>query len=105
MSRATNWTCKYLPVPQPVLSAPPLGAHLVPGGCSFAVTSALSTSLVELCLVDDRGRETSHPMPHRLGAVWWIVVDGVTPGARYGYRMKGPLQRREKFLVDSSLDS
>ena len=39
-------------------------------------------------------------MPHRLGAVWWIVVDGVMPGARYGYRMTGPLQRREKFLVD-----
>ena len=39
-------------------------------------------------------------MTNRLGNTWWIHVDGVKAGDRYGFRMVGPGHSRAKFLVD-----
>lgn len=92
--------CKDLPVHRQTQSPPPLGAHLAATGCSFAVTSALSTSRVEVCILNDNGLERRISLSHRLGPIWWTFVEGIAEGTRYGYRMSGPNQRPEKFLVD-----
>ena len=45
---------------------------------------------VELCLFDDDGDETRHPLELGDGGVWHGHVPGVGPGTRYGFRVHGP---------------
>ena len=68
----------------------PLGAEWDGEGTHFALFSSCAEA-VELCLFDQRGRETGrHPLPgHELG-VWNGYLPGIAPGQRYGYRIHGP---------------
>jgi isoamylase len=67
----------------------PLGASWDGTGTNFALFSEVAQR-VELCLFDDRGRETRLELPEVDGFVWHGYVLGVGPGQRYGYRVYGP---------------
>ncbi|KRV49413.1 glycogen debranching protein [Wenjunlia vitaminophila] len=71
----------------------PLGASVGVGpdgreGTNFALWAG-GAEAVELCLFDDAGRETRHPLLERTRQVWHGFVPGVGPGQRYGYRVHG----------------
>jgi len=68
---------------------PPLGATVSGGGTTFAVASEEAEALT-LSLFDGSGRETQLPMKRQRGGVHSVYVAGVGPGARYGYRARGP---------------
>ncbi len=67
----------------------PLGATYDGAGTNFALFSEVATG-VDLCLVDDRGRERRVPLHERDAFVWHGYLAGVGPGQRYGYRVSGP---------------
>ncbi len=67
----------------------PLGASWDGTGTNFALFSE-AAHRVELCLFDDRGRETRLDLPEVDGFVWHGYVLGIAPGQRYGYRVHGP---------------
>jgi isoamylase len=67
----------------------PLGASWDGTGTNFALFSEVADR-VELCLFDDRGRETRLDLPEVDGFVWHGYVLAVGPGQRYGYRVYGP---------------
>jgi glycogen operon protein len=71
----------------------PLGArfHLGPDGrpgTNFALWAAGAEG-VELCLFDDEGQETRHPLPEQTFQTWHGHLPGVLPGQRYGFRVHG----------------
>src|SRR6478609_11669998 len=70
-------------------SAYPLGATYDGTGVNFALFSEVAER-VELCLIDDKGRETRFDLPEVDGFVWHGYLPGVQPGQRYGYRVHGP---------------
>ncbi|WP_375781993.1 glycogen debranching protein GlgX [Streptomyces zingiberis] len=57
-------------------------------GTSFALWAG-GAEAVELCLFDEDGRETRHPLPEFTDGTWHGFVPGVLPGSRYGYRVHG----------------
>ncbi len=67
----------------------PLGATLTDAGCNFALYSE-HADRVELCLVDEQGRETRFDLPDRTAYVWHGFVPQIRAGQRYGYRVHGP---------------
>jgi isoamylase len=67
----------------------PLGASWDGTGTNFALFSE-AAERVELCMFDERGRETRLDLPEADGFVWHGYVVGVGPGQRYGYRVHGP---------------
>ncbi|MEZ4404936.1 MAG: glycogen debranching protein GlgX [Polyangiales bacterium] len=67
----------------------PLGATYDGSGANFAIYSNVAER-VELCLFDDRGRETRVDLPEVTGFVWHGYVPEIEPGQRYGYRVHGP---------------
>jgi isoamylase len=67
----------------------PLGSSYDGTGTNFALFSEVATR-VELCLFDDRGRETRVDLPEMTGFCWHGYVPNVGPGARYGFRVHGP---------------
>lgn len=69
-----------------------LGAEVTQGGTRFAVRSATP---VTLCLFDGE-RERQTPMTGADG-VWQVVIAGIGPGTRYGYRTAAD---PAKLLVD-----
>ncbi|HSO91520.1 MAG TPA: alpha-amylase family glycosyl hydrolase, partial [Arthrobacter sp.] len=82
-----------------------LGATLTAEGADFALVST-SAAAVDLCLVDDSGVETRHPMAMADG-FWTAHVPGIFAGQRYGYRVDGPwdparglCHNPHKFLLD-----
>ena len=75
-------------LPRPVDSAI-LGAHVVDGGTRFALWAPRATR-VELALVDTDRRQTNHDLVRHNDGVWELLVPGVGPGQRYGYRVHGP---------------
>ncbi len=84
----------------------PLGLTLGADGANIAVFSA-HAERIELCLFDDDDRETRVELPARTGDVFHGFVEGVTAGARYGFRAHGPYAPHEghrfnaaKLLVD-----
>ncbi|MCX4241031.1 glycogen debranching protein GlgX [Paraliomyxa miuraensis] len=84
----------------------PLGATFDGGGTNFAVYSEVAQR-VELCLFDERDRETRLPLPEVTGYVWHGYLPSVRPGQRYGLRVHGPYEpargRRcnpAKLLID-----
>jgi glycogen operon protein len=86
----------------------PLGATPMGDGVNFAVASAHAEA-IELCLFSDDGRRelARVPMADRDGAVWHVHIDGLMPGARYGFRAHGPYRPEEghrfnpnKLLID-----
>ena len=67
----------------------PLGATWDGSGVNFALFSENATG-VELCLFDDRGRETKVPVVENDDQVWHLYLPDARPGTRYGYRVHGP---------------
>ncbi len=72
----------------------PLGAHLTDTGVRFAVASTVAER-VELCLFDGGdpagAAERRVELTERTFDVWHGVVDGVSAGQCYGYRVHAPL--------------
>ena len=61
-----------------------LGPTPVDGGTQFAVFSSIAER-VEICLVDEAGRENErHDLRRGDGGVWSLHVPGCVPGQRYG---------------------
>jgi isoamylase len=71
-------------------TAYPLGATYDGTGTNFAIFSEVAEK-VELCLFDDRGRETDRiTLPEMDAFVWHAFLPGIQPGQRYGFRVHGP---------------
>lgn len=67
----------------------PLGASFDGDGVNFALFSANATR-VELCLFDDKERETGRvELPEKSEDVWFGYLPGTKPGQLYGYRVHG----------------
>jgi glycogen operon protein len=71
----------------------PLGASWDGAGVNFALFSANATK-VEVCLFDESGqRELQRiELPEYTDEVWHVYVEGLKPGAVYGYRVHGPYE-------------
>ncbi len=67
----------------------PLGATYDGAGTNFSLFSQVANR-VELCLFDERGRETRVELPEVTGHCWHGYFPGVEPGQRYGFRVHGP---------------
>jgi isoamylase len=65
------------------------GAHPEGDGVRFAVFSSVADG-VDVCVFDERGRETRHPLELGDGGVWHGHVPGAGHGTRYGFRVHGP---------------
>ncbi len=57
-------------------------------GTNFALWAA-GAEAVELCLFDEDGQETRHPLTEQTFQTWHGYLPGVGPGQRYGYRVHG----------------
>ncbi|MDR2213938.1 MAG: glycogen debranching protein GlgX [Pseudomonadales bacterium] len=86
----------------------PLGSHYDGYGTQFALYSAHAEK-VELCLFDDRAAEELQrlELPSYERRVFSGYVEGLRPGAIYGYRVYGPYQpelgrrfNHHKLLLD-----
>ena len=84
----------------------PLGAVYDGSGTNFSLFSEIAER-VELCLFDDRGRETRIELPEVTGYCWQAYLPTVEPGQRYGFRVYGPWNPEEghrcnpaKLLLD-----
>ncbi len=84
----------------------PLGATYDGAGTNFALFSEVADR-VELCLLDDDGRETRVEMSERDALVWHVYLPRVGPGQRYGFRVHGPYDpsrglrcNASKLLID-----
>ncbi|MHB9858927.1 glycogen debranching protein GlgX [Streptomyces sp. YIM S03343] len=74
-------------------SPTPLGARFRTGpdgvaGTNFALWAA-GAEAVQLCLFDDRSRETRVRLTELTHEIWHGFIPGVMPGQRYGYRVDG----------------
>jgi glycogen operon protein len=67
----------------------PLGATYDGVGTNFALFSEVA-DYVELCLIDEEGKEERVRLPEVDGFVHHGYLLGVGPGQRYGYRVHGP---------------
>ena len=67
----------------------PLGPRWDGEGTNFSLFSENATA-VELCLFDEKDRETRIRMTECTGFNWHCYVPGIGPGQRYGYRVHGP---------------
>ena len=67
----------------------PLGATYDGSGVNFAIFSEVATG-VDLCLIDDDGVETRHPLTEIDAHVWHGYLPNGQPGQRYGFRVHGP---------------
>lgn len=84
----------------------PRGASFDGSGTNFALFSAHATR-IELCLFDDKGRETRVDLPEYTDEVWHGYLPEVKPGQLYGYRVHGPYEpgnghrfNANKLLID-----
>ncbi|WP_329128687.1 glycogen debranching protein GlgX [Streptomyces sp. NBC_01476] len=67
----------------------PLGATYDGAGTNFALFSEVAER-VELCLIDNAGREQRVALTEVDGFIWHAYLPGVGPGQRYGFRVHGP---------------
>jgi isoamylase len=86
----------------------PRGATWDGKGVNFSLFSAHATK-VELCLFDSRGEKELQriELPEFTDEIWHGYVEGVGPGAVYGYRVHGPYEPEQghrfnpnKLLLD-----
>ena len=83
------------------------GAHWDGQGVNFALYSSVADA-VELCLFDERQRQTQcFHLPACDDHVWHGYLPGCQPGQRYGYRVHGPWDPEQglrcnpsKLLID-----
>jgi glycogen operon protein len=89
-------------------ACPPLGAHVMERGVSFALCS-LNATRVELCLFDPQARveRARMTLPACEGGVWHGFLPHAQSGLVYGYRVHGPYAPHEghrfnahKLLLD-----
>jgi isoamylase len=83
-----------------------LGNTVTSDGTSFAVFSD-AAERVELCLLDETGKETRHELPACMDGVWHGFLPNCRVGQQYGYRVHGPWSPLEglrcnpsKLLID-----
>ncbi len=79
----------------------PLGATYDGAGTNFSVFSEVAER-VELCLIDDGGREERIELDEVDGFVWHAYLPTVAPGQRYGFRVHGPWDPAAGLRCDSS---
>ncbi len=84
----------------------PLGSRWDGKGTNFALYSE-NAEAVDLCLFDERGKETRLRLTEVSNFVWHGYVPGIGPGQRYGFRVHGPWRPEEghrfnpnKLLID-----
>lgn len=84
----------------------PLGSSWDGKGTNFALFSEHATS-VELCLFDEKDRETRLSLTEVDNFIWHGYIPGISPGQRYGFRVHGPYSPKEghrfnpnKLLID-----
>ncbi|MCU1491931.1 MAG: glycogen operon protein GlgX, partial [Acidimicrobiaceae bacterium] len=84
----------------------PLGATYDGIGTNFSIFSSMADR-VEVCIFDDRGRETRYTLPDETAQIHHGYLQGVVPGQRYGFRVHGPWRPAEglrcnpdKLLLD-----
>jgi isoamylase len=65
------------------------GAYPEGDGVRFAVFSSVADG-VDVCVFDEGGRETRHPLELGEGGIWHGHVPGAGHGTRYGFRVHGP---------------
>ena len=76
----------------------PLGAHYDGQGVNFTLFSA-HAERVELCVFDANGQEHRYDLPGHSGDIWHGYLPDARPGLRYGYRVHGPWQPAEGWLI------
>jgi len=79
----------------------PLGATFDGSGVNFAIFTEVATR-VELCLIDDEGKQERIELAEVDGHVWHCFLPQVQPGQRYGYRVHGPYNTSEGQRCDPS---
>jgi len=77
----------------------PLGEKWDGTSTNFALFSSVAEK-VELCLLDDDGKEQRIPVTECDNHVWHVKLPGVGPGTRYGYRVYGPWNPRQGDRCD-----
>ncbi len=84
----------------------PLGATYDGIGTNFSIYSSIAER-VDLCLFDDRGRESRFALPDETALIHHGYLQGIGPGQRYGFRVHGPWRPAEglrcnpdKLLLD-----
>jgi glycogen debranching enzyme len=79
------------------------GVQFGPDGVRFSVVSQHATELF-LCLFDKGGnRETArHEMSRAPGSVFTVLLKGIKPGQRYGFRADGPWLPDEGHRFDAA---
>src|ERR1700749_407783 len=82
-------------------SSYPLGAPFDGGGTNFALFSEIAEK-VELCLIDEGGRESRIALDEVDGYVWHAYLPGINPGQRYGFRVHGPFAPSTGHRCDPS---
>lgn len=72
----------------------PLGATKTPEGVNFAVFSRHATAVSLVLFRKGQGEPMAEilldPISHKTGDIWHVLVVGVDPSLRYGYRADGP---------------
>ncbi len=79
----------------------PLGAGYDGAGTNFSLFSEVATR-VELCLFDDKRKETRVPLPEITANCWHGYLPSVRPGQRYGFRVHGPWAPEKGVRCDPS---
>ena len=79
-------------------AAYPLGATWDGWGTNFALFSE-AAERVELCLFDEAGSESRVELTEVDGFVWHGYLPAIGPGQRYGYRVHGPYDPRDRKSV------
>lgn len=79
----------------------PLGAAYDGAGTNFSLFSEAATR-VELCLFDERHRETRVALPEMTANCWHGYLPHVRPGQRYGFRVHGPWAPEQGARCDAN---
>jgi isoamylase len=78
-----------------------LGATYDGKGTDFSLFSS-ATERVEVCLLEENGREERIDLPERRASTWGGYIEGVHPGQLYGYRVYGAFDPKKGFRFNSS---
>ncbi|MFY2858784.1 glycogen debranching protein GlgX [Mycobacterium sp. THU-M104] len=80
----------------------PLGATYDGAGTNFSLFSEVAEK-VELCLIDDDGKDESRISLEEVdGFVWHAYLPNVGPGQHYGFRVHGPFEPAAGHRCDPS---
>jgi glycogen operon protein len=77
----------------------PLGATYDGFGTNFAIHSQVAEG-IDLCLFDEQGRETRISLAETTAFTWHAYLPDVSPGQRYGFRVRGPFAPEQGHLCN-----